>query len=90
MVHSNPSLITPAINITMNFLPKIFTFKHWMNFVELPSTQYNRGAVVYGFDGITPGKTFMTGREPLFVRRINNLPPVGTGQVPAHCHRYHP
>lgn len=43
---------------------------------------YNRGSWSYAFDGILPGPTFVTyyGR-PVFIRRLNQLPPVGTGRV---------
>ena len=67
------------------FLPKKFYIQTLDEFRwnYHPDPPYNQGTWSYGFDGITPGKTFMTRYgEPLFVRRINNLPPVGTGQVP--------
>lgn len=51
----------------------------WAYHVDPP---YNRGSWSYGFDGITPGQTFITNYgEPLFVRRLNRLPPVGMGKV---------
>lgn len=67
------------------FLPKKFYIQTLSEFrwVYHPEPPYDQGSWSYGFDGITPGPTFMTRYgEPLFVRRINNLPPVGTGNVP--------
>lgn len=66
------------------FLPKKFYIQTLSEFrwVYHPEPPYNQGSWSYGFDGMTPGPTFMTRYgEPLFVRRINNLPPVGTGNV---------
>ena len=43
---------------------------------------YNQGSWSYGMNGIIPGETFIANYgEPLFIRRINNLPPVGQGHV---------
>lgn len=52
----------------------------WRYHIEGP---YNQGSWAYGFDGVTPGATFHAyNGEPILVRRINNLPPVGTGNIP--------
>ena len=66
------------------FLPKKYYIQQlqeirWAYHRDPP---YNQGSWGYGFDGIMPGETFITlYGEPLFVRRINALPPVGTGNV---------
>jgi FtsP/CotA-like multicopper oxidase with cupredoxin domain len=51
----------------------------WVYHTDPP---YNQGSWAYGFDGITPGPTlvFRYG-QPVLVRRINNLPPVGVGNI---------
>ncbi len=47
-----------------------------------PEGPYANGSWSYGFNGQTPGETFYAKYgEPILVRRINNLPPVGTGKV---------
>lgn len=75
----------PAAHQRYNeFLPKRFYIQkiqeiRWAYHRDPP---YNQGSWGYGFDGIMPGPTFITRYgEPLFVRRINELPPVGTGNV---------
>lgn len=47
-----------------------------------PEGVYRDGSWSWGFNGMTPGETIV-GRygEPLLVRRQNNLPPVGTGNI---------
>lgn len=66
------------------FLPKKFyvqvisEFK-WQYHTDPP---YNAGSWGWGFNGATPGETFHSRYgEPVLVRRINNLPPVGSGNV---------
>jgi FtsP/CotA-like multicopper oxidase with cupredoxin domain len=75
----------PAAHQRYNeFLPKKYYIQkiqeiRWAYHRDPP---YNQGSWGYGFDGIMPGPTFMTRYgEPLFVRRVNELPPVGTGHV---------
>src|SRR5258708_26284106 len=47
-----------------------------------PASSLNQGSGAYGFDGITPGSTLVTRYgEPVLVRRVNNLPPVGMGNI---------
>jgi len=53
-----------------------------------PEPPYDQGTWSWGFDGgtgdgpITPGPTYHARYgEPIFVRRINELPPVGTGMA---------
>lgn len=47
-----------------------------------PEPPYNQGSWSWGFNGITPGETFHAKYgEPILVRRINNLPPVGNGNI---------
>jgi len=67
------------------FLPQKFYIQRLQEFLWQyhPDPPYNQGSWSWGFNGITPGCTFHTRyEEPLFVRRINELPPVGTGHVP--------
>lgn len=47
-----------------------------------PEGVYAAGSWSYGFNGKTPGDTIV-GRygEPILVRRVNNLPPVGEGAI---------
>ncbi|MDV6345395.1 multicopper oxidase family protein [Nitrosomonas sp. Is37] len=47
-----------------------------------PEPPYNQGSWSWGFNGMTPGETFHAKYgEPILVRRINNLPPVGNGNI---------
>ncbi|HWZ46223.1 MAG TPA: multicopper oxidase domain-containing protein [Candidatus Saccharimonadales bacterium] len=47
-----------------------------------PQPPYNQGSWSWGFNGGTPGETFhVKYGEPVLVRRFNDLPPVGTGNV---------
>jgi FtsP/CotA-like multicopper oxidase with cupredoxin domain len=62
-----------------------------------PEPPYDQGTWSWGFNGITPGPTYHAKYgEPIFVRRLNNLPPVGTGEatfplpsVSIHLHNGH-
>ena len=66
------------------FKPKKFYLQTLSEFkwVYHPEGPYANGSWAYGFNGITPGETFVARYgEPIVVRRINNLPPVGTGNV---------
>lgn len=66
------------------YLPQQFYYQYeseilWQYHTDPP---YNQGSWSYGFDGITPGPTIVTQYGvPLLVRRVNQLPPVGTGWV---------
>ncbi len=68
----------------LEFAPKKFYIQviqevKWIYHTDPP---YNQGSWNYCFDGILPGTTFITHYgEPIFVRRVNLLPPVGTGKV---------
>lgn len=47
-----------------------------------PEPPYDQGTWSWGFNGITPGPTYHANYgEPIFVRRINMMPPVGTGEA---------
>ncbi len=47
-----------------------------------PEGVYANGSWSWGFNGMTPGETFVARYgEPLLIRRQNNLPPVGTGNI---------
>ncbi|MDE2583178.1 MAG: multicopper oxidase domain-containing protein [Rhodospirillales bacterium] len=60
------------------YIQNISEFK-WLYHKEGP---YGNGSWAYGFNGITPGETFHAWYgEPIFVRRPNHLPPVGTGNI---------
>src|SRR5258708_5581546 len=66
------------------FLPKKYYIQNLGEFrwVYHPDPPYNQGSWAYGFDGITPGATLVTRYgEPVLVRRIDNLPPVGMGNI---------
>lgn len=66
------------------FLPKKFYIQTLTEFkwVYHPEPPYDQGSWAYGFNGMTPGETFHARYgEPIFVRRINKLPPVGTGKI---------
>lgn len=67
-----------------DFLPKKFyvqiisEFK-WHYHTDPP---YNNGSWGWGFNGASPGETFHARYgQPVLVRRINSLPPVGSGNV---------
>ncbi len=73
-----------------DFKPKKFYVNYIEEFLWQYHTDppYNTGSWAWGFrepgmaKGITPGMTFHAKYgEPVFVRRINNLPPVGTNNV---------
>lgn len=67
-----------------DFLPKKFYVQTLSEFkwVYHPEGPYGQGSWSYGFDGMTPGATFhVRYGEPILVRRINNLPPVGLGNA---------
>ena len=67
-----------------DFVPKKYYIQElteiqWKYHNDFP---YNQGSWSYGMNGIIPGETFIANYgEPLFVRRINNLPPVGKGHI---------
>lgn len=66
------------------FPPKKFYIQRLNEFpwVYHPEPPYNRGSWSWGFNGITPGETYDAYYgEPVFLRRINALPPLGTGKV---------
>ena len=47
-----------------------------------PEGVYRDGSWSWGFNGMTPGETIVARYgEPILVRRQNNLPPVGTGNI---------
>ena len=66
------------------FLPKKFYTQvlsefRWRYHPEPP---YNQGSWTWGFNGMSPGETFHANYgEPILVRRINNLPVVGAGNI---------
>jgi FtsP/CotA-like multicopper oxidase with cupredoxin domain len=67
-----------------DFLPKKFYIQHISEFrwQYHPEPPYNQGCWAYGFNGITPGETFHAYYgEPILVRRFNDLPPVGSGNI---------
>ena len=64
--------------------PKKFYIQHINEFRwhYHPQPPYDQGSWNYGFNGLTPGETFIVNYgEPILVRRYNDLPPVGTGNV---------
>ena len=62
-----------------------------------PEPPYDKGSWSWGFDGMTPGPTYhVYYGEPILVRRVNDLPPLGKGNVPfamplttSHLHNGH-
>jgi FtsP/CotA-like multicopper oxidase with cupredoxin domain len=51
-----------------------------------PQPPYGNGSWSWGFDGMTPGPTYHARYgEPILVRMVNNLPPVGKGRVGFAC-----
>jgi FtsP/CotA-like multicopper oxidase with cupredoxin domain len=62
-----------------------------------PEPPYDQGCWSWGFNGLTPGPTYHARYgEPIFVRRINELPELGTGNatfplpsVTIHLHNAH-
>ena len=66
------------------FPPQKFYLERIQEFpwVYHPEPPYNQGSWSWGFDGITPGATYDAWYgEPILVRRVNELPPVGMGNV---------
>lgn len=67
-----------------DFTPQKFYIQRLQEFrwTYHPEFPYNQGSWGWGFNGITPGETFHANYgEPVLVRRFNDLPPVGTGNV---------
>lgn len=53
-----------------------------ITWVYHPDPPYGGGSASWGFNGATPGPVFQARYgEPVLVRRINSLPPVGAGKV---------
>lgn len=66
------------------FKPRKFYIEHLQEFLWQyhPEPPYDRGSWSWGFNGITPGPTYRARYgEPILVRRFNDLPPFGTGNV---------
>jgi len=72
------------------FLPKKFYVERLQEFLWQyhPEPPYDQGSWSWGFDGgtghgpITPGPTYHANYgEPVFIRRINELPPVGSANA---------
>lgn len=60
------------------YTQEIGEFKH----VHHTDAPYANGSWSWGFNGNTPGETFHCNyNEAIFVRRINNLPPLGSANV---------
>ena len=52
------------------------------DWVYHPDPPYGNGSASWGFDGSTPGPTYHARYgEPILVRRVNRLPPVGVSRV---------
>lgn len=66
------------------FLPQKFYIQRLQEFLWAyhPEPPYDQGSWSWGFNGMTPGETYHAYYgEPIFLRRINELPPVGSGNV---------
>lgn len=62
------------------FYREVIAETRWQYHSDAP---YNQGSWSYTMNGGTPGPTYHAYYgEPIFVRRENHLPPVGTGKVP--------
>lgn len=60
------------------YVQELTEFKH----VYHPEAPYSNGSWAWGFNGHCPGETFhVRYGEPIFVRRINNLPHLGQANV---------
>jgi FtsP/CotA-like multicopper oxidase with cupredoxin domain len=60
----------------VQFPPKLFYVLHAKQATHVfhPNPPYNKGSVIWGYDGIFPGPTFMSRhRAPILVRIINGL-----------------
>jgi FtsP/CotA-like multicopper oxidase with cupredoxin domain len=67
-----------------DFVPKKYYIQELSEILWEYSDQYpyNQGSWSYGMNGIIPGETFVANYgEPLLIRRINKLPPVGQGHI---------
>jgi len=81
------------------FLPQKFYQENIQEFLWVYHNEppYSSGTWSWGFNGITPGPTYHAWYgEPIFVRRNNELPPVGTGmarfampRTTVHLHNAH-
>ena len=68
----------------LEFEPVLFYEEHMQEFrwSYHPAEPYNQGSWHWGFDGISPGYTYHARYgEPILLRRFNDLPPVGMGEV---------
>lgn len=66
------------------FKPRRFYIERIQEFLWQyhPEPPYDRGSWSWGFNGITPGPTYRARYgEPILVRRFNDLPHFGTGNV---------
>jgi len=66
------------------FPPKYFyeIYEQEFRWVYHPDPPYNVGSWSWGFDGSTPGPTYLARYgDPILVRRVNSLPPVGVSKV---------
>lgn len=66
------------------FKPKKFYIQRMTEFKRQyhPEFPYNQGSWAWGFNGMTPGDTFHANYgEPILVRRFNDLPALGTGNI---------
>ncbi|MBT9316922.1 multicopper oxidase family protein [Leptothoe spongobia] len=62
------------------YSPKKFYLTYEQEFLWCfhPDPPYNQGTWCWGFDGSSPGPTYIAKYgEPILVRRVNNLPPIG-------------
>lgn len=80
----DPPPVPAAHQLYEQNLPKKFyeIVEGEFQWVYHPDPPYNAGTWGWGFDGITPGPTYDAHYgEPVLVRRMNGLPPVGVSKV---------
>lgn len=83
------ALLDPAVDPLRHqrfdeFPPQKFYIQRMQEFLWQyhPEPPYDQGSWSWGFNGVTPGETFHSNYgEAAFVRRINELPQIGAGNV---------
>ncbi len=95
----NPPANPEAHQLYSEFEPRKFyeILETEIKWVYHPDPPYDQGSYSWGFDNITPGPTYHAYYgEPVLVRRINSLPPIGVSKVvwalpstTAHLHNGH-
>ncbi|MFU8876729.1 MAG: multicopper oxidase family protein [Wenzhouxiangellaceae bacterium] len=62
------------------FYQEVIREERWVYHTDAP---YNQGSYAYTMNGTVPGPTYKARYgEPVFLRRVNELPPIGHGVIP--------